>query len=385
MSDELERRRLAAVAELGLGAASPQERFDRITRVARQLLRVPLAEINIVEESTQYTKSPLRPGRASRVPRADSMCDATIRQDDIFVVPDATADPRFAHRGTVVGSPHVRFYAGRPLTVGDGLRVGTLCIIDKVARDLSEEEAQVLDELGRWAERELREIAASSRAAALQERLRPAPLLDHGWSVNALTLPAQDVAGDYASWRSSARGLSIELVDVMGKGVSAAIMAASIRSAFQARPAMSPVEAVLAVNAQLLDDFTATATFATAFVACLDPSTGMLSFVDAGHGLTVLLRADGSIERLASLGLPLGIAADGVWPLEERHLARGDTLFACSDGLLDLYDGSLDALERLSELVRELDDEELFDRLSELVAPANAVDDVTALILRSTV
>lgn len=381
MIDEGERHRLAAVAELGALAATPQERFDRITRVARQLLRVPLAEINIVEESTQFTKSPQRPPGSRRILRSDSMCDVTVQQPDILVVEDASADPRFADRGTVVGSPHIRFYAGRPLSVGGGVRVGTLCVIDQVAREFTDEERQILDELGRWAERELRDIAATTRAAEIQRRLRPLPLVESGWTLAASTLPAQELAGDYASWRRACDGITLELVDVMGKGTAAAIMAAAVRSAFQARPAVAPIEAVTAVNAQLLDDFSATGTFATAFVARLDLESGVLSFVDAGHGLTLLLRADGSVERLATVGLPVGIADDAEWEGDERVIEPGDVLVSCSDGLLDLYDGTLDSLEQVAALVRRFDDDELFEHLSSLVENG-APDDVTALVLR---
>lgn len=382
MSDESERVRLAAVAELGALATTPQERFDRITRVAKQLLDVPSAEINIVEETTQFTKSPDRGPRSSRIARADSLCDVTVRQSDILVVEDASADPRFADRGSVAGSPHIRFYAGRPLSIGDGATVGTLCVFDEVVRDLSPEQLRVLEELGRWAERELRDIAALTRAADLQRRLRPAPLQSDDWSVAGSTLPALDVAGDYVSWRSTASGLSLELVDVMGKGTGAAIIASAVRSAYQARPSASPVEAARDVNAQLYDDFSVTGTFATAFVAHLDRRSGLLTYVDAGHGLTLLLRADGSTERLATAGLPLGIADDAAWECGERLLGPGDILFSCSDGLLDLYDGSLDALDSIADSIRRLDDADLFARLAELAESGDAQDDVTALVLR---
>ncbi|PPG59288.1 protein phosphatase [Rathayibacter sp. AY1C7] len=380
VSEPTERARLAAIAELGIGLSTPQERFDRITRIARRLLRVPLAEINILEESTQFTKSPQRSARASRMLRADSMCDVTVQQGDILVVEDATADPRFADRGVVTGSPHVRFYAGRPLVVGDGLRVGTICIIDSEVRGFSEEEREILEDLGRWAERELREIAFSGRASETQERLRPQRLDLGEWSLDSLTTPLHDVAGDYTAWRRSGDDLSLELVDVMGKGVSAAIVASAIRSAFQARPELPPAAAVEAVNRQLLPDLTATGMFATALIARVDLASGAVAFVDSGHGLTVLLRADGTTERLASTGVPLGIAADVSWEEEQRVLAPGDALFSCSDGLLDVFGGRLDALDRLAELVRSNDDPALFERLHALADDAH--DDVTALVLR---
>ncbi|MWV60741.1 SpoIIE family protein phosphatase [Rathayibacter sp. VKM Ac-2754] len=382
VTDERERVRLAAVASLDFSGSGPQERFDRITRVARQLLRVPSAEINIIEESTQFTKSPERPAQTSRIARADSICDITVQQPELLVIEDATADARFAERGAVTGDTHLRFYAGRPLTIGDNQRVGTICVFDRVARDFSEEERQVLEELGRWAERELREIASASRAAELQRRLRPPALVVHDWSVAGSTLPAHDVAGDYASWRSSDGRLALEVVDVMGKGTGAAIIASAVRSAFQARPEAAPGAAVTAVNAQLLQDLTATATFATAFVGSVDPVDGVLTFVDAGHGLTVLVRADGAVERLSTAGLPLGIAEDAQWEEHQRILSPGDALFSCSDGVLDLYDGSLSALDHVADLVRSLGDDELFDHLAALALSTGVQDDVTALVLR---
>lgn len=380
MSDAAEHVRLAAVAELDIGVVTPQERFDRITRVARQLLRVPLAEINILEETTQFTISPRRPPNERRMPRTESMCDVTVQQAEVLVVEDAMTDPRFAARGVVTGAPHVRFYAGRPLTVGSGVRVGTLCVIDSEARHMTDEERDILDELGRWAERELREIALSEHGRDTQRRLRSDRVAEGGWSIDAMTTPLHDVAGDYTAWRFADGVLTFELVDVMGKGVSAALLAAAIRSAFQARPSLPPADAVTAVNQQLIDDLTATGMFATALVARLDPVSGAFAFVDVGHGLTLLLRSDGSTERLASTGFPLGITADGSWDEEQRMLAPGDAVLCCSDGLLDALGGGLDAFDALAPLVRAGDDDALFGYLDELAVDAH--DDVTALVLR---
>ncbi|MHC2185067.1 sigma-B regulation protein RsbU (phosphoserine phosphatase) [Rathayibacter agropyri] len=382
MSEAAEHIRLASVAELDISVVTPQERFDRITRVARQLLRVPLAEINILEETTQFTKSPLRPPGARRMPRAESMCDVAVQQPDLLVVEDATTDPRFAQRGVVTGAPHVRFYAGRPLTVGGGIRVGTLCVIDSEARRLTDEDRTILEELGRWAERELLEIMLSERGRDTQRRLRSDRVAEGNWSIDAMTDSLHEVAGDYTAWRFADGALTLELVDVMGKGVSAALVAAAIRSAFQARPSLAPADAVAAVNQQLMADLTATGMFATALVARLDPVSGAFTFVDVGHGLTLLLRSDGSTERLASTGFPLGITADGSWYEEQRFLAPGDTVLCCSDGLLDALGGGLDAFDTLAPLVRAGDDDALFAHLHELAMDAH--DDVTALVLRRT-
>ncbi|AZZ55402.1 SpoIIE family protein phosphatase [Rathayibacter iranicus] len=91
---------------------------------------------------------------------------------------------------------------------------------------MTDEERAILDELGRWAER----------------------VAEGGWSIDAMTTPLHDVAGDYTAWRFADGVLTFELVDVMGKGVSAALVAAAIHSAFQARPSLPPADAVTAVN-----------------------------------------------------------------------------------------------------------------------------------------
>ena len=83
-----------------------------------------------------------------------AFCSYTIQQDEIFVVPDALADPRFADNPVVAEGPRLRFYAGRPVHV-DGRRVGTLCVVDNRPRELSEEDRRALDDLAALVEKEL--------------------------------------------------------------------------------------------------------------------------------------------------------------------------------------------------------------------------------------
>jgi serine phosphatase RsbU (regulator of sigma subunit) len=137
-----------------------------------------------------------------------------------------------------------------------------------------------------------------------------------------------------------------------------------------------------AVSRQLHRDFTATETFATLFHGRLDVSTGRLDFVDAGHGLTVLLRSDGSFQRLAALGLPLGIAEDGGWGSQSIDLAVGDTLVSFTDGVLDLFDGTLQSLSRATDLVRDsADTPALFAAVTDLASSGRATDDITVLVV----
>lgn len=377
-----EHLRLAAVDELELLDTPGEERFDRITRIARELFGVPVVEINLLDENRQFTKSPQIPGQSPYAPRSESFCDITIQGTDLLVVPDATADERFAHRTTVTGERHIRFYAGRPLSLHDSLNVGTLCLVDSSPRTLNDADLQLLDDLGTWVERELRETAERDRAADIQRRLLPqsrpgSPV----WDTAGLSLPISHLSGDFYAWDETDSGVDVTIADVMGKGTGAALVGAGIRSAFQARVGADPAVAIAEVNAQLAADFDATATFATLFHARLDIATGNLTYADAGHGLTIVVRTGGSVERLPATGLPLGFAATGTWQTGSTTLATGDTLLSFTDGVLDLFDGTLASLDRLAELVRDAGSADDITERVRALANGTATDDVSIVVL----
>lgn len=384
-AQDLEARRSAAIEALGLMGSGPEERFDRITRMAQELFHVPVAEIHILDETTLFTKSPQPDGPVS-YPRAGTFCDATLEKRSTLVVPDLTADGAWAQNVHVSGPPHVQFYAGRPLTVDDGLQLGTLCLLDFVPRALSPEEELLFEEFGQWVERELRDTAEWDRAADVQARLAPAAFRHPaGYDLAGASLPKWQICGDFYSWTATEAVVDLTLVDVMGKGTGAAILAAGIRAAFRARAGGAPDEVVAAVSEQLQPDFSATETFATLFHGRLDTATGRLDFVDAGHGLTVLLRADGTFHRLAALGLPLGITEDGGWVTQTVDLAVGDSLVSFTDGVLDLFDGTLQSLVQAADLVRTSEGAIGFlTALSALARNGRAIDDITALLVTRT-
>lgn len=91
-----------------------------------------------------------------------SFCGHAILGDDVFVVPDALADERFADNPLVTGEPHIRFYAGCPLRIGDGFKIGTLCLIDVVAREFSADDVVHLRDLAHMVERELAAIQSAT-------------------------------------------------------------------------------------------------------------------------------------------------------------------------------------------------------------------------------
>ncbi len=146
--------RLQALHKLALLDTPPEERFDRITRLARHLFGTGIALISLVDANRQWFKS--RDGLdACETSRNISFCGYAILGSDIFEVPDALLDPRFVDNPLVTGPPHIRFYAGAPLSTRDGYRIGTLCLIDSAPRTLNPRERQALRDLADCAEAEL--------------------------------------------------------------------------------------------------------------------------------------------------------------------------------------------------------------------------------------
>lgn len=155
MSDtETEKRRLAALIRLGLLDTPPEERFERLTRISRQHYQVSTALFTVLDHDRQWFKS--KQGLdVTETPRSVAFCDHAIRQDQIFVVEDASRDPRFRNNPLVLDSPHIRFYAGLPVREPGGFKIGTLCIIDDKPRQFSEKDLEVLRTLATMVEEEL--------------------------------------------------------------------------------------------------------------------------------------------------------------------------------------------------------------------------------------
>ncbi len=146
--------RLGALRASGLLDTPAEERFDRITRMAQRLLNVPIALISLVDEDRQWFKS--RQGlELTETPRAFSFCAHAIAADDVFHVADAGADARFADNPLVLGDPTIRFYAGCPISAPDGSKLGTLCVIDRQPRQLSESDVEALHDLAQMVESEI--------------------------------------------------------------------------------------------------------------------------------------------------------------------------------------------------------------------------------------
>jgi serine phosphatase RsbU (regulator of sigma subunit) len=306
----------------------------------------------------------------------------TITEDELTIVPDATADPRFSWKPDVAGGRGVRFYAGRPLHV-DGQPVGTLCLYDTKTRDLSPVAVRRLDEMGAWAERELIDSRDLEQAATVQQALLPsknpaAPMC----AIAGLSMPLKGVGGDFYTWQRTGDSLEVTVADVMGKGVASALMAATIRSSILCIPAAAPSARLASAAEALRADLDATGIFATVFHARLDLATGALVYSDAGHGLTLLIRADGSNEQLQAGGLPLGLELGLPREDHETFLGPGETLVSFTDGLLDLYGGTQAALESIAAVISaEREPHSVVDVVRTLARGGTPEDDISVIAL----
>lgn len=166
-----EKNRLEAVRALSILDTAPEDRFDRITRIANRLFNTPNSYISIIDSDRQWFKSV--DGTSSKeTPRSVSFCTHTIMSDKPMVVEDSLLDDRFKNSPLVRGGSKIRFYAGVPLREKNGYRVGTLCLSDIKPRSFTEEDIGLLVDLANMAEQELTsaQIATSDHLTEISNR-----------------------------------------------------------------------------------------------------------------------------------------------------------------------------------------------------------------------
>ncbi|CAN5693710.1 hypothetical protein BH10ACI4_BH10ACI4_20200 [soil metagenome] len=145
---EDEAGRLRALQALGLLDTPPESEFDELVQLAAEVCGTPVSLVSLVDRERQWFKAAF--GLEVRETHRDlSFCSHAIRQPDLFVIEDAELDPRFAHNALVTGDPLIRFYAGMPLETPEGFAIGTLCVIDKVPRHLTQSQESALLVLAR--------------------------------------------------------------------------------------------------------------------------------------------------------------------------------------------------------------------------------------------
>jgi phosphoserine phosphatase RsbU/P len=379
-ADEVER--LAEVRALQILDSPPEERFDGIVRLTRHLFHVPIAYIALIDADRQWFKAKIGL-TVLETERAISFCGHAILQDRTMVVRDATLDPRFADNPLVMGEPHVRFYAGHPLSGPNGKKVGTLCVVDHEPRDFDDQHEMTLAQLAALVEEQLRlvDVIATQRelietktalvvtqqrlAAELNEAagyvrsLLPAPLISGPIRTDWQYVGSSQLGGDLFGyhWLDDTH-FAMYLLDVCGHGVGASLLASSVHSTLrrQTLPGCDftdPGQVLVALDAAFPMSEHGDKFF-TIWYGVYDTATRELRHAAGGHHDAALLTADGPPTAVGLRGLMIGIVT-GRPPRSERlTLPSGSRLYLFSDGAFELFpaDGPMLGWSGLADILR---------------------------------
>ncbi len=202
MRDVGEQSRIARLRSLNILDTQAEPLFDAITRAAALVTGMPIALITLVDERRQWFKSNVGLAGTAETPRDIAFCSYTIQGDDVMEVPNALGDARFADNPLVTGSPDMRFYAGAPITLQDGLRMGALCVIDRQVNALTDDQRQALRELARAASEALEQRAVLlEKNAALEHEAEIADRLEKKLRASEAFLDRTGRAAGVGGWQ----------------------------------------------------------------------------------------------------------------------------------------------------------------------------------------
>jgi serine phosphatase RsbU (regulator of sigma subunit) len=335
-----------------------------------------------------------------------TIVEEVVKRGRSVLTSDAQHDPRFM--SSTVTFQGIRSVLAVPLGVGE--RIFGMIYADSpfATSRFTEDHLKVLTTLGSVAAirventRLLEEHLEQERydrelqlAREIQQRFQPtAPPSVPGYELQGISFPSYQIGGDYYDFIPCQDGrLVIALGDVSGKGTSAALLMSSLHAAVHAQVASCrPItETVGAVNRYLADNTPANR-FVTLFYAELDPLTGALSFINAGHNPPLIAHGlDGTLEQLGAGGLPLGILPDYDYREGRTQLRQGDVLVVYSDGVTETQnpEGDEFGTVRLQEVVAQnltLTASGIRDKieaaLSAFAQGTPAVDDITLVIVK---
>jgi sigma-B regulation protein RsbU (phosphoserine phosphatase) len=361
MDDDLippdEDARMAAVRRYQVLDTPPDGAFDRITALASRLLGVPIAIVSIVDTDRIWFKS--HHGLdVSQIDRDPGLCASAILHDGPWVVSDAAVDPRTLANPLVAGEMGLRFYAGIPLTTGDGHNLGTLCVIDQAPRDLGDDEIATLEDLAALVMHELElrlatqaavaraeglRTAAEEVAATLQEGLLPPRLpvvLGLDIAARYHVASVDDVGGDFydvigSDFLDTVDEVAIVLGEAAGRGPRAAALAGRARWTLHTLTMRSwtPANALGELNNVLVRDQLNAERYCSLALAHVT-GDGDLSLALGGNPMPLLLRTDGTIEALGDSAPAVGWVADVDYLDARSQLATGDVLVLFTDGVV---------------------------------------------------
>jgi signal transduction histidine kinase len=197
-----EDERLRALTRYDILDTSPEAEFDDVAQLAAAICGTHVALISFIDRDRQWFKARVGLDR-TETPRAEAFCAYAIHDAPVLVVPDATNDARFSDNPLVTSDPHIRFYAGAPITTEDGFRIGTVCVIDMTPRSLSEKQRAALEALARQVSRLLQYRHRTHVTSTLLDR-------------SPVIIYAKDQAGRYLYANQLLQTLVAPGVDTLG-------------------------------------------------------------------------------------------------------------------------------------------------------------------------
>lgn len=196
-----EHLRLAALARYEMLDTPREKEFDDIAALASTICATPIAVVNLIGDLRQFFKAEVGLG-VRETPFESSFCAKALLEEDLLVVPDATADPRFDCNPLVTGEPHIRFYAGVLLKTEDGFPIGTLCVLDFEPRDLTSVQTEALRVLARHAMTAFDLRLAAKNAG--RDDLRHRAIVD---SATDFAIVVTDLEGVITDWSAGATSI----------------------------------------------------------------------------------------------------------------------------------------------------------------------------------
>lgn len=381
-----EQLRLESLQALNLFGTEAETRFDRLTYMAAQYFGVPIAGLGLLGEESIWFKSHV--GFSDiEIPRRGSLSENTL-DSPLLVVEDlaAAAAAAYAGSGSVAERYDIRFYAAHQLRTKEGQVAGFFAIADHQPRDFTSENRTALGVIARFLEEELARESDAERAQQVAKALAPAANITMpGYEIAGASTSARVVGGDFFDWQRDADGdLTLTVADVMGKGIGAAIIAAGLRAVLRYSSSTEGAGTTMQrVADAIFDDLTSTGSFVTLLHATLDVRENVVRYIDAGHGLAMIVPSSGGFVRVPSGGPPLGLFREDTWERLSVSLDPGDTFLVFSDGVLELFDGTLASLFEVARVVAEAGSPEKAVRaLAEAVDPDDLFDDVTIVALK---
>lgn len=335
-----------------------------------------------------------------------TVMDEVLKHGKSVLTADAQHDPRFAHQTMALQG--IRSVLAVPLSV-DERNIFGLIYADSPTYEatFSEEHLNILTTLASVAsirvenaslleeriERERMEYELEL-ATEIQQRFQPSsPPIVEGYEFQGISFSCYEIGGDYYDFIERHDGkMLIALGDVSGKGTAAALLMSCVHAAMHAQvSANSTLDHTISSVNQYLADNTPANRFVTLFATELDPKSGHLRYINAGHNPPLIARADGTIVQLSSGGFPLGIMPGAEFEIGETHLKPGEALVIYSDGVSEANSPKDEefGMERLIEVVGKhfrasaagLRDK-VESALSEFTQTAPANDDITLVIVK---